>query len=479
MNMQFKDFLIRYAVLIVIGAGIMIPFAFMGADSVIVSQGLMLLGVATVLIDQSTGVARVKTMLPLKNKERARVTWIQGILVFPGLYTCILVPCLICTFLFGNTDSHTLLFQLSAPIIGMGFAAGAYLLLPGLFPTPGCFWEQIRSFLLSMGYLVVFVGVYIWLLPRTTERISALLLRQKVEADMPPLPELVGVLLFVSILIVLISFLFSRKVYENMPLRAKSPAATEPGSASLVFPSRCRGFLAPWRYVTVMAVGITGAFLILVTVLERLCCSLIGLPEGDKYLTFAFALFMLFVPCLLLLSLCGMWTGCMRGLRMLPMSRVRLTILLLSFFLLCMTIAGTGYLFLAYTLSYEHPAREALWYGLNFFAWGSLCLWLLVRFGGPGTFVLMIILWGAPVYSWIWTSSVHDGNLRAETIRSDDVLTWIWSSSTHYDNRIMITNLIVAAITIISVLLIYYAIGNSSAVYRRKPFMENGPFGQP
>lgn len=37
----------------------------------------------------------------------------------------------------------------------------------------------------------------------------------------------------------------------------------------------------------------------------------------------------------------------------------------------------------------------------------------------------------------------------------------------------------VTAITIVSVLLLYYDIGNSNVTYRRKPMLENRPFGQP
>lgn len=450
MSMHLKDFLRRYIVLVLGITTVMLPLPFLTGERIPFSLICMLVGAATVMIDQSMGVARVRTVLPTTVKERSRIAWVQGVVLFPGLYAFILVPCLSCLFLMGQLDLRGALLELGLPVIGMGYSSVLFLLFWGLYPTPGCFSEQMRTFLLAVAFLFIFMASQLLFLERTVEH---LLLILQIKAAAPRPDQLEGILVLASLLLTIVGFLFSQKVYEAMPLRPKSPAGNT-APERMQFRSRFSGCIAPWLRTAGVALALTAVTVTGLVLFERLLI-LIGIPKGNEDAFFMIFVIMLSTPCLLLLTQCAKWAGAMRGLRMLPLSRLRLTALLLSFFVLCTLIAGTGYLVLVHLLSYGNPLHAATGYVLIFVAWGCPSLLLFVRFGGPGTFTSMVVLGGAPILIWAWLFPDHGMGLP------------------------VVAEPMAVAVILLSALALYYVIGNSSGAYKRKPLLEDGPFGQP
>ncbi len=452
MGTLFKDLLRRYWVMLAILAVVMTGLPALGGAGVVACAFYSVLGMVTVVIEQTTGAARVKTALPIARNTRARALWVQAVIALPLLHACVAYPVL--TFWRHPTDASVLAFQLAAPALGMSVSALAFLLLPLWFPTPGRIWEQLRAFCVMIGFIVFFLGYVLVFLIKSevTEQTFRVLLRQqRVIHVTAPGPVLLAITVAIALALAAVAFMLSERVLEGMPLRPKSPdsPARQAGAA---LPPRMVGLLAPWVHLASRAALIT---ILWVAGLALLACMmrLGGVPAGDKDIAFVVLVPMLFAPVLLLLGLTGVWTGCMRALRMLPLSQAQITALILSLFVISLAIASAGLLLLARFAGGNAPLHAILNYSVSFLAWGCASLVLLVRFGGAGTFLGMLVLWGIPAYTW--TASARNGATSVAI------------------------SLIMAAVAIASTAMLYRVIGHSSGAYRRKPALEEGPFGQP
>lgn len=451
MRILLKDFLTRHALILFAIAAAMAVFPFMGIMGVCLSTFWMLPGLGMMLGEQAAGATRVITALPTSRQIRGRIAWVQAVIMFPLLYACVLYPILGLLVWFGYWDTQTLVLQLAAPLLGMGILAIAFLLLPWMWPTPGILWEQVRAFTVLGGYFLFLACFNFALLFRAkeTEWLYALLAgKQRVITDLPIFPRL-ALCVFIAIAAAILSFRFSQRIFDSLPLHPKR-SLTKPSARKSALPPRALGLLRPWGTMVFRAAMFTVIIATVLTFPVRIS-PMADTPTPEAQATlFTQLLVMTFAAVVSLLSQCTVWAGTVRSLRMLPMTRARLTGVLLSFYLVCLAVAVTGIFLLACHWGLDAPLQTTITYATCLLAWGFLCLALLIRFGGMGTFLLLLILWSITSFYLVAIANHPDWFLAVQPAP--------------------------LLVSLASAFWLYRILGHSSAAYRRKPLLEEGKF---
>lgn len=357
MSRLLRDFFSRYWWAVLLGATYSI-IVFM--DGKFAPAGVMgITGAVLISWDRMRGAYGVYRTLPIPQRVMARTIWMEGVVLAPPVYAVWCPVMLLAVSAFTDapifTGQNAPLSIALTTLAGMGYAAVMMLLLPFL-PRPGVVEDQWRlSGILAGGLWGLLCGM-------------AFFLPVMFEGHVPGAPWSYTVLAVAPVVVALSYFRTTRILLPGRAVQSGRAVATQP-KYPRSWIGAWMGFCAPpvlGLVIFIFAVALAGVVLVL---------------QGGET-AFKSALGMGIFMMVILAPLIGIvWLTSLRALRALPMTSLRLSLILLAIPTVTVIVI-TAFMVTLFTVMGEPDmVRPCLTAGLTAFGFGCALCAAITRFG--------------------------------------------------------------------------------------------------